>query len=278
MAKKKKEPEAPASANGSIDEFDVLLSGNDDTTKSLINQGILPDFKDFREEDPIEPDNPKEVKGKYWCFVLYPESAPANWREILNRSGMAWCASPLHDLDLNADGGKKKAHYHMILIWENSTTYAAVKRFTHGTLNATVPQVLHSPVGYYRYFTHADNPEKAQYDPAGIESGNGFDIADYAKMTRQQKLEMHMKLTQMVMDSGIEDYSEAIMMAMSLGFDEYEMLTTHTIHFTALCKSIHYRRVQLQNAAADRQRENDRREANKQKRRKDEDNGIHGED
>ena len=240
MARRKKEPDALAGANGSIDEFDVL-SKCDDTTKNLVNQGKLPDYRDYREEDPVEPDNPKEVKGRHWCFVLYPESAPENWREILNRSGMPWSKSPLHAFDLNADGGRKKEHYHMILVWENSTTYAAVKRFTHGTLNATVPQVLHSPVGYYRYFTHMDNPEKYQYDAAEIESGNGFDIADYAKMTKQQKLEMHMRLTQMILDNNIRDYSEAVKMAMSLGFDEYDMMTSHTMHFTGLCKSIDYK-------------------------------------
>ena len=239
MARRKKEPDALAGANGSIDEFDVLLSKCDDTTKTLINQGKS-DFRDYREEDPVEPENPKETKGKYWCFILYPDSAPENWREILNQSGMPWSASPLHEFDLNADGGKKKAHYHMIIVWQNSTTYSAVKKFTHGKLCGTVPMLLQNPLGYYRYFTHADNPEKYQYDAAGITSGNGFDISDFAKMTRQQKLEMHMRLTQMILDENIRDYSEAVKMAMSLGFDEYEMVVSHTMHFTGLCKSVDY--------------------------------------
>lgn len=222
------------------------LSTINSTTKNLINQeeNESKDFKDFTEEDPVEPDNPSEVKGKYWCFVLYPESSPTNWHEVLNKSGLAWAMSPLHENDLNADGGKKKAHFHVIIIWKATTTYNAVKKFTNGTLNGTVPQVLHSPLGYYRYFTHKDNPEKYQYSESEILSGNGFDIADYAKMTKQQKLEMHMSISKMILEKQITSYAEAVMMCMGLGFDEYEMITTHTIHFTNLCKSVTFAKNQ----------------------------------
>lgn len=237
MAEKK--PSDVGTSNGLSSNINSSSTINS-TTKSLINQEESEDvtYKDFTEEDPVEPSNPKGVTGKYWCFVLYPESAPKNWQELLNKSGLAWAMSPLHEHDLNADGSKKKAHYHVIIIWKASTTYNAVKTFTQGTMKATVPQVLHSPLGYYRYFTHKDNPEKYQYPENEILSGNGFDIADYAKMTKQQKLEMHMSISRMILDNRITSYAEAVMMCMSLGFDEYEMITSHTIHFTNLCKSV----------------------------------------
>lgn len=243
MQKKKPNEKSVSTAmeNACKDDLSNNLSNDDYTTKSLVNQDKLDSFADYVEEDPMEPISPKEVKGKYWCFVLYPESAPDNWIDVLNRSGLAWAVSPLHESDLNPDGSKKKAHYHVIIIWTATTTYNAVKKFTHETLKATVPQVLQSPLGYYRYFTHEDNPEKYQYDKADIMSGNGFDIADYAKMTKQQKLEMHMMITQMIIDNDIHNYADAVQACLSMGFDEYEMITTHTIHFTNLCKSVAYR-------------------------------------
>ena len=205
--------------------------------KSLINQ----DFMDLVETDPVEPDNPKEVTGRYWCFVLYPESAPNDWRERLNVSGIQWALSPLHDKDTNPDGTQKKLHRHGILVWSQKTTYNNVKNFTQGVLNATIPQKLGSPVGYYRYFTHEDNPEKASYDKRDIESGNGFDIADYQKMTKEQMLEMHLMLTQAIIDNDINNYADAVMMGASMGFDEYEMIVSHTLHFLNLCKSVDYK-------------------------------------
>lgn len=209
----------------------------DSQDNSLINQ----DFMDLVEADPERPDNWKEIRGKFWCFVLYPESAPEDWRERLNMSGIKWAVSPLHDKDINPDGTPKKPHYHVILIWTADTTYNNVANFTHRDMNATYPQKLGSPVGYYRYFTHEDNPEKAPYDKRGIQSGNGFDISDYQKMTKEQMLEMHMMLTQTIIDNNIDNYMDACMMAMSMGFDEYEMITSHTLHFGNLCKAIGYK-------------------------------------
>lgn len=205
-------------------------------SQSLINQ----DYMDLVEADPEEPED-KNIRGKFWCFVLYPESVPENWQEILDMSGVKYAVSPLHDKDLNADLTPKKPHYHVILIWTADTTYNNVANFTHKTLNATYPQKLCSPVGYYKYFTHEDNPEKAPYSKKDIITGNGFDIAEYRKMTREQMLEMHMMLTQQIIDNHICDYFEAVQMAMSMGFEEYDMVTSHTYHFAQLCKSIKYK-------------------------------------
>lgn len=240
MNKQKKEPSVPARTKDSdTDSLDSSSTTIHSTRKKLKNQES---FRDFTEEDPKEPARSADVKGKFWGFVLYPDSAPANWEEQLNLSGIPWSISPIHDGDANADGGKKKLHYHGILIWQNSTTYNTVKQFTQGTLHATVPQVLRSVVGYYRYFTHADNPEKCQYDEKDIRCGNGFDIADYVKLTKEQKLEMHAMLTNMVRDNDIWDYLELCTIAQEMGFDEYECVVTHTLHFKAACKSAEYRR------------------------------------
>lgn len=224
-------------------ETSAVTSHTNSNTDVLKNQEKNDNlaFADYAETDPVEPENSKDVRGKFWCFVLYPESAPENWVEVLNLSGLAWACSPLHDKDKNPDGSAKKEHYHIIVIWRNDTTYNAVKQFTHVDLNSTVPQVLKSPVGYYRYFTHEDNPEKASYSKKDITSGNGFDIADYTKLTKEQLMMLHAQLTQMVVDNGIDNYADVCMMAMSMGFDEYEMVVSHTIHFNNLCKSVAYR-------------------------------------
>ena len=64
----------------------------------------------------------KSVKKRNWAFVLYPESAPKDWREQLARSGVACAISPLHDRDINPTGEPKKPHYHVILVYGSPTT------------------------------------------------------------------------------------------------------------------------------------------------------------
>ena len=55
------------------------------------------------------------IKKRNWAFVLYIESAPSNWLDILIKSGLSFAVSPYHDKDINPDGEVKKAHYHIIL-------------------------------------------------------------------------------------------------------------------------------------------------------------------
>ena len=104
----------------------------------------------------------KNVKKRNWAMVLYPESAPEDWREQLRLSGLQVAISPLHDKDVNADGEPKKAHHHVILVYGSPTTYNNVKALCD-RLNQPIPQPLEQVRGYYRYLTHEDNPEKAQY-------------------------------------------------------------------------------------------------------------------
>ena len=54
------------------------------------------------------------LKGRNWAFVMYPESMPDNWYDLLQATGLPFAISPLHDKDLNPDGSQKKAHYHVM--------------------------------------------------------------------------------------------------------------------------------------------------------------------
>lgn len=46
-------------------------------------------------------------RKRNWVFVVYPESAPENWREQLKEMLVPGFISPLHDKDVNADGSPK---------------------------------------------------------------------------------------------------------------------------------------------------------------------------
>lgn len=47
-------------------------------------------------------------RTRSWTFILYPESAPENWREILNDLFIQWVESPLHDKDIDEGTGELK--------------------------------------------------------------------------------------------------------------------------------------------------------------------------
>ena len=66
--------------------------------------------------------NDPNEKGRYWAGLIYPgDSAPDNWQELMQLSGLQILVSPLHDQDI-ADvktGELKKPHRHVVAMWMN---------------------------------------------------------------------------------------------------------------------------------------------------------------
>lgn len=114
-----------------------------------------------------EKEKSTQNKGRTrnWTFILYPESAPTDWREQLASMGVAYAISPLHDKDINPTGEPKKPHHHIIIVFDSVKSYKQAEEISK-SLNASVPQACKSLKGSLRYFTHKDNPEKYQYSDA----------------------------------------------------------------------------------------------------------------
>lgn len=151
----------------------------------------------------------RNVKKRHWTIIVYPDSAPADWREQLSDTGLAWACSPLHDMDKNPTGEPKKPHFHLILSYDGPTTYNNVKTLADG-LNQPIPKPLESVLGMYRYFTHRDNPEKYQYNEADITCYNGFDPATFVVITEADKLRMTTQITDYIRDCKIYEYCDLI--------------------------------------------------------------------
>lgn len=149
----------------------------------------------------------KNVKKRNWAFVAYPESLPINWKEQLQLTGLQVAISPLHDRDKDPTGEPKKPHYHVILCYAGPTSYNVVKALTD-SLNCPIPQPLEQVRGYYRYFTHMDNPEKYQYSPDTIETINGFSIMDFVELTKSEVLTAKRKLQSLIREKNILEYSD----------------------------------------------------------------------
>jgi hypothetical protein len=194
-------------------------------------------------------ENKSSGKKRNWACVLYPESAPEGWREILQQTGLQCAISPLHDADVNADDTEKKAHWHVILCYSGPTAFEPVKRVTD-SLNAPAPQPIEQVKGYYRYLTHMDNPEKTQYDPRGIEHINGFNIRDYADMTKSEITAIKRLIQRFIFEHDLEEYWDLMVCLDSEdvpnGGDMYEVAANNTIFCTAMLSSKRNKRMQAQ--------------------------------
>lgn len=149
----------------------------------------------------------KNVKKRNWAFIVYPESAPADWLEQLSKTGLQCAISPFHDKDKDPTGEVKKPHYHVIACYSGPTTYNVVKALTDA-LNAPIPQALEQVRGYYRYLTHKDNPEKYQYAEEDIKTVNGFSILDFCEMTKSEVISIKRELQMLIRTLDIMEYSD----------------------------------------------------------------------
>lgn len=184
----------------------------------------------------------KNVKKRNWAFVLYPESAPEDWRERLQKTGLPCAISPLHDKDVNATGESKKPHYHVMVFYQGPTSYNVVKRLTDG-LNQPIPQVVEQVRGYYRYLTHMDNPEKAQYPASEIMTLNGFDIGDFVEMSKSEVLKVCRALLDYIRENDIMEYADLMDMTMCEGVppEWFDVASSRTLFFTGYLKSRRFR-------------------------------------
>jgi hypothetical protein len=111
----------------------------------------------------------RDTRTRNFATVVYPESAPEDWQDVLARHAVPAFISPLHDRDVNPTGEPKKPHYHVMLMFEGKKSIEQVME-VFGSIAGVGCEVVKSVRGYARYLCHLDNPEKAQYDTSDVRS------------------------------------------------------------------------------------------------------------
>ena len=181
-----------------------------------------------------------DVRARAWTFILYPESVQENWREILDGHHVPWACSPLHDRDVNATGEPKKPHWHILLSFGGKKAYKQIWSVSEG-INGTRPQVCHDQKGLIRYFTHRDNPEKAQYDQRDIEAHGGFDLEEYLKPTASECMRLQNEMIEWCFHNGITDFADLQIYAIRERIDWAAELNRSCFQITQFLKSMRHR-------------------------------------
>ena len=148
-------------------------------------------------------------RARYWTVIVYPESAPADWRDVIDKEHIQWIESPLHDKDTNPDGEVKKAHWHLLLLYSGMKSYSQVKKLADN-LNAPSPEVCSEARGLVRYMAHLDNPEKHQYPVNDIKGHGGADVGFYLEPTSGERLKIIDEMCSWVSETGCIYYSDLL--------------------------------------------------------------------
>lgn len=184
----------------------------------------------------------KSNRSRHFTFIVYPESAPADWREIIDGNHVSWAASPLHDKDVNADGSPKKPHWHVMVSFESLKTPDQCNELS-AAVHGTISQFVQSPRAMVRYFAHMDNPDKAQYDKRDIECHGGFDLEDMLMTSNQTKYDALKEMIQFCVDADVIEYEDLLVYAMNNEPAWFEALADScTYTMSAFLKSRRHRK------------------------------------
>ena len=166
-----------------------------------------------------------------WCIVVYPDSAPSDWRDYLDSLHIEWVESPLHEFDINPGTGEiKKPHWHVLLLFGSVKTYEQVCEVI-APLNCPIPQRCFSVKGNIRYMVHMDNPDKYQYKISDIVAHGGYDIANAFKPSASERYTIIRDMCAYVRANDICEFQDLVDYAMEEHFDDW---------FPLLCDSCAY--------------------------------------
>jgi hypothetical protein len=180
----------------------------------------------------------KDGRTRNWNFVLYLESAPDNWREVIDETHIEWVESPLHDKDVDPDGETKKAHHHITIMFLSHKSYEQVKALTD-SLSQPIPIPCQSVKGSIRYMVHKDNPEKYQYEWNDIKCHGGADLDSLCMATQTERLQIQKDIIKWINYNDITEFSDVVNYVMDEGLNDWlnVLLNFSTMSINAYVKS-----------------------------------------
>lgn len=134
-------------------------------------------------------------RTRVFAIVVYPDSAPDDWKERLTQEHVQVLISPLHDRDKNPDGSDKKPHWHVLVMFDSVKTQEQVDKLLDRVLGPNRVKVyenVNSTRGYARYLCHKDNPEKAQYADSDVVALGGADYQELVQLGSDDRSTLRM--------------------------------------------------------------------------------------
>lgn len=167
-----------------------------------------------------EKSNGKSSRTRNWTACIYPDSAPSNWRELLDDLHIEWIESPLHEFDCNATGELKKPHWHILLMFGGVKSYEQVCEVL-APLNCPIPERCHNAKALVRYMAHLDNPDKYQYSVADIIAHGGVDLSELLRPSASERYTIIREMCEFIKDNNIVEFQDLMDYAMINHFDDW---------------------------------------------------------
>lgn len=183
-------------------------------------------------------------KARGWACIVYPDSAPEDWVSRLEDGHVQTLISPLHDRDVRGDGSAKKSHWHVLALWDGPTTAATAAAYFARAGVTAPPEVVQSVRGYARYLVHLDDHDKVRYDERDVLALSGATWAGVALDETDQVDRALDEIEAWIDGTGCISYAALCRYARAERPEWTHVVRTHTIHLTALLRSLEWERTQ----------------------------------
>lgn len=188
-------------------------------------------------------DKPKDERARNWTILVYEDSAPENWREIISDLHVPAYVSPYHDRDVRANGEPKKPHWHVVLCFKGKKSIQQIQAISDqlsGTRVIWEECAVGDLAGMVRYLVHFDDGDKAQYDINEIQTFAGADVlAHFAEATDVD--EAVGEMMDWLCEQGVTSFAALSRYARANRKDWFRVLTSkRTVFISQFCKSLQW--------------------------------------
>ena len=186
---------------------------------------------------------PQDGRTRNWTLIVYPDSAPENWMDVVAGLHIPAFVSPLHDKDVRADGTAKKPHFHLVLCFKGKKALGQIQAISDQLSGVRVDWehcAVGDLTGMVRYLIHFDDADKAQYDVGDIKAFGGADVlahfADAADVD-----ECVGQMMDWLDEQGITSFAALSRYARRYRKDWFRVLTSkRTVFISQYCKSLQW--------------------------------------
>lgn len=144
----------------------------------------------------------RDRRYRDFATVVYEDSAPEDWYERLQATHLP-CFVVEHNKDTNPDGTLKKAHNHVMVMYDSVHSLDQAKEL-FSSIGGVGCEVVQTKRGMARYLCHLDNPEKHQYDIEDVYELGGADYLDVIT-NESDNFATFQELVYYVKENGVED-------------------------------------------------------------------------
>ena len=132
-----------------------------------------------------------DTRKRNYATILYEESVADDFINLIESWHVPAFLSPLHDRDVKDTGELKKAHWHLMLMFEGKKSPEQVYEDFIIPIQGVGCEPVNSIGGMARYLCHLDNKDKAQYSPSDVLSFAGADYATCCLLLQDRDKELN---------------------------------------------------------------------------------------